>query len=155
MSTVGRPFTSIVSGCPPLRDKSTRALYLSCFSLPNIRNYLASQEFHALARLVEFQRAGLAAGQHDADAEFLMVVSELLPDSLRAADDGVDPVLDFRPGLLLRQEKMVVLEDSGGGLRRRVTGRRDADALEQIADKVPEVRFEFLARLGVSFGNVD
>src|SRR5262249_35808303 len=33
--------------------------------------------------------------------------------------------------------------------------RRQADAFEQVADEVPEMRLEFLASLGVSFADID
>src|SRR5438270_11530003 len=80
---------------------------------------------------------------------------EFLSHRLRAADDGVDAFLDLGPCTLLKQEQRPILDDGRGGLRRSIAGRREVDALEQIADEVPEVRLEFLARLRVSLGDVD
>src|SRR5262249_43530512 len=129
----------MVSGSPPLRDSSTRTPYFSFLNASNIGEYLAGQQFHALAGQVVGQRPGLAAGQHHADAQLLLVAGQLLPDRLGAADDGEDAFLDVVPGLLGVQEMLLVLDDGGGRAGRGVARRGQADVLEQVADKVPEV----------------
>src|SRR5262245_54250560 len=100
MMTVGRPATEMVSGCPPLRDRNTRAPYFSFFSVSNMWEYLAGQQFHALARQLVRQRAHLTPRHDHAAAQFLAVLVDLLPHRLRTADDGEDPLLNLCPGLL-------------------------------------------------------
>src|SRR5437588_11940925 len=96
MITVGRPATVIVSGCPPLRDSSTRAPYFSFLSVSNIRKHLAAEKLHALAGQLVWQRPGLTAGQYDAGPEFLAVMVQLLPHRFGAADNGKHPL----PGVI-------------------------------------------------------
>ena len=104
-----------------------------------MRQHLAREQLHALAGQLVGQRPRLAAGQDDADAQLPAVVVEPLPHRLRPADDGEDAVLDVPPGLLLRQEQAAVARDGDGGPRRRVTGRRQADALVGRAREVADV----------------
>src|SRR5437660_649372 len=104
MRTVGRPLTVIVSGWPPLRASSTRAPYFSFFSVSNMRQYLAGEHLQTLAGQVVRHRADLAAGQADADAQFLAVLVDLLNHRLRTADDGVHPFLHVLPGLVAAVE---------------------------------------------------
>src|SRR5436305_2001641 len=111
MMTVGRPAMSTVSGWPPPLASRTRAAYLIFLNDSNmrdpraarVRHDLAREQLHALAgQLV--RDADLAAGQDDADAELLLVLLQLLADRGRAADDGVDALLDIVPGLLRVEE---------------------------------------------------
>src|SRR5438105_4356622 len=99
MITVGRPRTSIVSASPPLRDRNTRAPYLSFLIASNMGEHLAREKFHTLARQLVRQGARLTAGQHHAHPEFLLVAGQLLAHGPRAADDGEDALLDVVPAL--------------------------------------------------------
>src|SRR6516164_7620014 len=130
MRTVGRPLTGMVSGCPPLRESSTRAPYFSFFSVSNMRQHLAREHLQTLARQRVRHRADLAAGQAHADAQLLAVVVDLLNHRLGAADDGVHALLHVLPGLVAAVEELAaVLEDRRRRARRRVAGRRRRDAL--------------------------
>src|SRR6516165_5530945 len=94
-------------------------------------------------------RPGLTSRQHDAGAQLLLIMLDLLPHGLRAADDGEDTALDVVPGLLLVEERAAVLDDGRRRPRRGVARRRQRDTLEQILDEVPEVWLELLTRLSV------
>src|SRR5262245_4313352 len=137
MRTVGRPLRSMVSGWPPLLARSTRAPNFSFLrrssidAIPDVRSltsdasvrhHLAREHFHALARQFVRHRPGLASREHDAAAEFLLPVLQLLPDRGRAADDGEHALLDVVPALLGVKEVRLVLQDRQGRLRRRVAG---------------------------------
>jgi hypothetical protein len=100
-------------------------------------------------------RAGLASREDDARAELLLVVFELLPHRLGAADDGVDALLDVVPRIDLGEEILAVLHRRDRRLRRHVARRRQGDVLQQVVLEVAEVRLELLARLLVGVGDVD
>src|SRR5262249_50919216 len=54
----------------------------------HLRQHLPRQQLHALAGQVVRQGAHLAAGQHHAAAQLLLVALELLPHRRRTADDS-------------------------------------------------------------------
>src|SRR5579871_2739528 len=105
----------MVSGVPPLRDSHTRAPYFSCFSLSNMREHLAGQQFHALAGQFRRQRSRLTARQDDADAQLFLVLDKLLAHGRGTADEGKDAFFDVVPTLLLAEEGAAVLQDLKGG----------------------------------------
>src|SRR5437763_1303460 len=59
------------------------------------------------------------------------------------------------PSLLGGEKEVLIAQDRQRRLRRGVAGRGRADPLEQVADKIPEVRLELLPGLPVRLGNVN
>src|SRR3954454_16544339 len=114
---------------------------------PEVRQHLAGEELHTAARQFMSDRAGLTAGENDADAELPRVMFELLTNRGGAAGDDEAAALEVGPGLLFGQEVLAIFQQGDGGRRRSVARRREQDAPEEVLDEVPEVRLEFLARL--------
>src|SRR5437660_2852931 len=86
----------------------------------DMRLHLAGKKFHALARQLVRQRAGLTAGEQDAGADLLAVLGQFLAHGRRAANDSEDALLDVVPRLLLGQEGAAILEDRQSRARRGI-----------------------------------
>src|SRR5262249_55078944 len=123
--------------------------------LTDAGQHFPGQQFHTFARQFVAHVADLAAGQHHADAQLLLVLGQLLSDRLWTAGDDEHPLFEVVPRFLLREELPAIADDGQDRAGRGVARRSEGDLLEQEALEIAQVRLDLLAGLAVGLGHVD